>query len=80
MHVSHETIHTTIYAHPKGELCKDLIACLRQGRSARKSRSAGEDRRGQIPEIAKHWAGAARSRPSASWSKPEPKRLRPQST
>lgn len=51
MHVSHETIYTTIYAYPKGELRKDLIACLRQGRSARKSRSAGEDRRGQIPEM-----------------------------
>jgi IS30 family transposase len=32
-------------------LRKALIACLRQGRSARKPRSAGEDQRGQIPEI-----------------------------
>lgn len=51
MHVSHETIYTAIYAHPKGELRKDLIACLRQGRSTRKPRSAGEDRRGQLPEM-----------------------------
>lgn len=51
MHVSHETIYTAIYAYPKGELRKGLIACLRQGRSSRKSRSAGEDRRGQIPEM-----------------------------
>ena len=51
MHVSHETIYTTIYAHPKGDLRKQLIACLRQGRSARKPRSAGEDRRGQLPEM-----------------------------
>ena len=51
MHVSHETIYTTIYAYPKRELRKELIACLRQGRSSRKSRSAGEDRRGQIPEM-----------------------------
>lgn len=29
MHVSHETIYTAIYAHPKGELRKQLIACLR---------------------------------------------------
>lgn len=51
LHVSHETIYTAIYAHPKGELRKQLIACLRQGRSTRKPRSAGEDRRGQIPEM-----------------------------
>lgn len=46
--VSHETIYTTIYAHAKGELRKELIACLRQGRSTRKRRSAGEDRRGKL--------------------------------
>lgn len=51
LHVSHETIYTTIYAQPKGEFRKALIDCLRQGKSARKSRSAGEDRRGQIPEM-----------------------------
>lgn len=51
LHVSHETIYTAIYAHPKGELRKDLIACLRQGKSGRKPRSTGEDRRGQIPEM-----------------------------
>jgi IS30 family transposase len=31
LHVSHETIYTAIYAYPKGELRRDLIACLRQG-------------------------------------------------
>ena len=51
MHVSHETIYNAIYAHPKGELRKALIDCLRQGRSTRRPRSAGEDRRGQIPEM-----------------------------
>ena len=51
LHVSHETIYNAIYAHPKGELRKELIACLRQGRSGHKPRSAGEDRRGQIPEM-----------------------------
>ena len=51
MHVSHETIYTAIYAQPKGDLRKQLIACLRQGRSTRKPRSAGEDRRGQLPEM-----------------------------
>lgn len=51
MHVSHETIYTAIYAQPKGDLRKQLIACLRQGKSMRKPRSAGEDRRGQLPEM-----------------------------
>lgn len=51
LQASHETIYNAIYAHPKGDLSKDLIACLRQGRSTRKSRSAGTDRRGQIPEM-----------------------------
>lgn len=51
MHVSHETIYNAIYAHPKGELRKELIACLRQGKSTRRPRSGGADRRGQIPEM-----------------------------
>ena len=51
MHVSHETIYTAIYAHASGELRRQLIACLRQGKSTRKRRSAGEDRRGRIPEM-----------------------------
>jgi IS30 family transposase len=50
-HVSHETIYTAIYAHPRGELRRQLIACLRQGRSTRMPRSRGTDRRGQIPEM-----------------------------
>ena len=49
--VSHETIYNMIYAHPKGELRRELIACLRQGRSTRKPRSDGQDRRGGIPEM-----------------------------
>lgn len=50
-HVSHETIYTAIYAQPRGELRKQLIACLRHGRSTRMPRSRGTDRRGQIPEM-----------------------------
>ncbi|OIQ72713.1 integrase core domain protein [mine drainage metagenome] len=50
-HVSHETIYNAIYAHPKGELRRELIACLRQGRSKRMPRSRGTDRRGQIPDM-----------------------------
>lgn len=49
--VSHETIYTAIYAHPRGELRRQLIACLRQGRSTRLSRRRGTDRRGQIPDM-----------------------------
>ena len=50
-HVSHETIYTAIYAQPRGELRRQLIACLRQGRGTRLPRSRGTDRRGQIPEM-----------------------------
>lgn len=49
--VSHETIYTAIYAHAKGELRQDLIACLRQGQSTRRPRRRGQDRRGQIPDM-----------------------------
>jgi IS30 family transposase len=51
MHVSHETIYTAIYAQPRGELRRQLIACLRHGRSTRMPRKRGVDRRGQIPEM-----------------------------
>ena len=50
-HVSHETIYTAIYAQPRGELRRQLIGCLRQGKSTRMPRSRGSDRRGQIPEM-----------------------------
>ena len=50
-HVSHETIYTAIYAYPKGELRKELIACLRQNRTKRMPRSRGQDRRGRIAEM-----------------------------
>ncbi|WP_035226632.1 IS30 family transposase [Paracidovorax oryzae] len=49
--VSHETIYNAIYAYPRGELKKQLLALLRQGRSGRRPRSAGQDRRGQIPDM-----------------------------
>lgn len=51
MHVSHESIYTAIYAHPRGELRRQLVACLRHGHSTRMPRTRGNDRRGQIPEM-----------------------------
>ncbi|AME28299.1 IS30 family transposase [Burkholderia sp. PAMC 26561] len=51
LQVSHETIYTTIYAHPGGELRRQLIACLRRAHRARMSRTRGSDRRWQIPNM-----------------------------
>lgn len=50
-HLSHETIYTALYAHPGGSLRRELLACLRQGRSKRKPRSAGTDRRGHLQAL-----------------------------
>jgi IS30 family transposase len=50
-HVSHETIYSAIYAQPRGELRRQLIACLRRGHSTRMPRTRGVDRRGQIPDM-----------------------------
>jgi transposase, IS30 family len=50
-HVSHETIYTAIYAQPRGELRRQLIACLRHGHSTRMPRTRGTDRRGKIPDM-----------------------------
>lgn len=49
--VSHETIYTAIYAQPRGELRRQLIACLRQGKGTRRPRSGGADRRGRLSEM-----------------------------
>jgi len=51
LQVSHETIYTAIYAMPRGELRKELIACLRQSRKSRRPRARGNDRRGKIPNM-----------------------------
>ncbi|MFC6520322.1 IS30 family transposase [Undibacterium arcticum] len=48
--VSHETIYNAIYLHPRGELKRELIACLRHHNQTRKPRSRGTDRR-QIPDM-----------------------------
>jgi IS30 family transposase len=49
--VSHETIYNVIYAQPRGELRRELIACLRLARTKRWPRSRGEDRRGQMADL-----------------------------
>ena len=49
--VSHETIYTAVYAMPRGELRKEIIALLRQSRKTRRPRARGEDRRGSIPSM-----------------------------
>jgi len=46
--VSHETIYQAIYVLPRGELRKDLIGLLRQGRKLRRPRTQGKDRRGAL--------------------------------
>jgi IS30 family transposase len=51
MHISHESIYTAIHAHPRGELNRQFIACLRHGRSTRMPRKRGVDRRGTIPDM-----------------------------
>jgi transposase, IS30 family len=43
--VSHETIYTALYALPRGELKRELLSALRQGRQTRRPRSRGTDRR-----------------------------------
>ncbi|HZJ97212.1 MAG TPA: IS30 family transposase [Oligella sp.] len=50
-YVSHETIYNAIYALPVGELRKELIHCLRHGKTTRRPRSGGVDRRNQIPDM-----------------------------
>lgn len=48
--VCHETIYLALYALPRGELRRDLLACLRQGRQKRRPRGRGADRRGFVPD------------------------------
>ena len=50
-YVCRETIYKASYAMPVGELRKELVQCLRQGKSTRRPRAGGVDRRGQIPDM-----------------------------
>jgi IS30 family transposase len=49
--VSHETIYTAIYAHPKGALRREVVALLRQGRGARRPRTRGKGHRGRMADL-----------------------------
>jgi transposase, IS30 family len=44
MRVSHETIYQSIYVYPRGGLRRELTACLRTGRTARRRRGRREMR------------------------------------
>jgi transposase, IS30 family len=48
--VSHETIYQALYALPRGELRRELLGHLRQGRQNRRPRSRGTDRRGFVTD------------------------------
>ena len=51
MQVSHKSIYTYIYILPRGELRKELISYLRQGRRGRQRRKRDTDERGKIPNM-----------------------------
>ncbi len=49
--VSHETIYTAIYAMPRGELRRKVIALLRQARGVRRRTRTGPETRGKLPDL-----------------------------
>ena len=46
--VSHEAIYAVIYALPRGELRRELIACLRQDKPMRGRKPRNSERRGKL--------------------------------
>jgi transposase, IS30 family len=48
--VCHETIYGALYALPRGELRRELLEALRQGRQNRRPRSRGKNRRGFVTD------------------------------
>src|SRR4051795_8627818 len=57
LRVSHEAIYQAIYAVPRGELRRELLACLRQGKPHRGRRSKDGERRGRICDIIRERPG-----------------------
>jgi IS30 family transposase len=51
LRVSHEAIYQAIYAVPRGELRRELLACLRQGKPHRGRRSKDGERRSRICDM-----------------------------
>ena len=51
MQASHELIYTCIYAQPRGELKRELVACLRMSHAKRWPRSKGQDRRRETADL-----------------------------
>jgi len=49
--VSHEAIYTAIYALPRGELRRELIASLRQDKPVRGRKPKGSERRGKLCDM-----------------------------
>jgi IS30 family transposase len=50
MRVSHETIYKSVYVQGRGELRRELAACLRTGRTSRRPRGRAAPR-GRIPDM-----------------------------
>jgi IS30 family transposase len=51
MQVSHETIYQSLYVQSRGELRRQLARNLRSGRTRRRGRAFGPERRGKIPDM-----------------------------
>ncbi|TCC13266.1 IS30 family transposase [Kribbella sindirgiensis] len=49
MQISHESIYQSLYVYPRGELRRELKACLRSGRTVRRRRGSQSETRGKIP-------------------------------
>jgi transposase, IS30 family len=51
MRVSHESIYQSIYVYPRGELRRELRACLRSGRAVRRRRGQRQARGGIVGAV-----------------------------
>ena len=49
MRISHETIYQSLFVYPRGELRRELKACLRRGQVTRRRRGSRSETRGKIP-------------------------------